>query len=69
VNGYAASPWVERVKARFDWSDHDIADALGVWPSTVSRYRVAGVPDGQIRHLRQLDRMSVKDVPKSRRSR
>jgi hypothetical protein len=39
---------IDKVKARFDWSDHDVADALGVWPSVVSRHRMSGVPQRQL---------------------
>ena len=37
-------PRLERVKARFDWTDHAVADALGVHPFAVSRYRLTGAP-------------------------
>jgi hypothetical protein len=52
----------EEVKTRFGWSDHDVADALGVWPSTLSRYRLTGVPEHQIQQLQVLARLTPADV-------
>jgi hypothetical protein len=60
---------LDRVKARFDWSDHDVADALGVYPSAVSRYRLTGVPDRQLRALRNLGHLDPQDVALPRRVR
>jgi hypothetical protein len=45
---------LDRVKAHLDWSDRDVADTLGVYPSAVLRYRLSGVPDRQLRALRML---------------
>jgi hypothetical protein len=58
-----------RVKARFDWSDHDVADALGVYPSVVSRYRLTGVPHHRVRVLRKLERVLPDEVELPRRVR
>ncbi len=55
------------MKTRFDWSDHDGADALGVWPSVVFRYRMTGVPNHQIKRLSALNRALAKDVDPPRR--
>jgi hypothetical protein len=49
---------LDEIEARFGWSDHDVADALRVWPSAVSRYRVNGVPNVKIAALRRLAEMS-----------
>jgi hypothetical protein len=59
---------IDKVKTRFGWSDRDVADALGVWPSVVCRYRMTGVPDHQLRRLRELARTPPADVdpPRSR---
>jgi hypothetical protein len=53
---------MERVKARCGWSDQDIAYALGVWPSAVSRYRLNGVPKDQVEMLRRLEQLSPDQV-------
>lgn len=58
---------MDRVKARFDWSDHDPADALGVWQSVVSRYRISAVPTHQVERLRTLARLSPAEVGPPRR--
>jgi hypothetical protein len=58
---------IDQVKGRFGWSDHDVADALGVWPSVVSRYRRTGVPKHQIARLPALTRTSPSDVDPPRR--
>jgi hypothetical protein len=58
---------VDKVKLRFDWSDDDVADVLGVWPSVVSRYRITGVPEHQIKRLRTLNRASPGEVDPPRR--
>jgi hypothetical protein len=55
-------PLIDRVKGRFGWSDHDVADALGVGPSVVCPYRRTGVPKHQITRLRELTRTSPNDV-------
>ncbi|MGH7912026.1 MAG: hypothetical protein ACREOV_09910 [Candidatus Dormibacteraceae bacterium] len=60
---------LDMVKARFDWSDIDVADALGVWPSTVSRYRITGVPAVRIEQLRELSVRAVSEVAAPRRVR
>jgi hypothetical protein len=60
---------LDRVKARFDWSYDDIADALGVYPSAVSRYRLSGVPDRELRVLRTLEHRDPEDVALPRRVR
>jgi hypothetical protein len=60
---------MDRIKARFGWSDHDVADALGVYPSAVSRYRFQGVPEYQIPALRKLERLSADEVVLPRRVR
>jgi hypothetical protein len=61
---------MDSVRERFGWSDHDLADALGVDWSQVSRYRVYGVPDRHVSRLRRLSLMAVNEVaPPRRRSR
>ncbi len=60
---------MDRVKARLDWSDHDIADALGVHPSAVSRYRLTAVPARHIPVLRNLEGMNPEEAVPSRRVR
>ena len=42
---------MDAVRGRFGWSDHDLADALGVDWSQASPYRVYGVPDGMSESL------------------
>ncbi len=58
---------LDEIEARFGWSDHDVADALGVWPSAVSRYRVNGVPNRKIPALRRLAELSPGEVDPPRR--
>ena len=58
---------LDQVKAGFGWSDHDVADALDVWPSAVSRYRLRGVPDHQVQRLYKLVGLSPADVDPPRR--
>jgi hypothetical protein len=58
---------LDQIEARFGCSDHDVADALGVWPSAVSRYRVNGVPNIKIPALRRLAEMSPGQVDPPRR--
>jgi hypothetical protein len=58
---------LDQIEARFGWSDHDVADALRVWPSAVSRYRVNGVPNSKIPALRRLAEMSPGQVDPPRR--
>jgi hypothetical protein len=58
---------IDQVKLRFGWSDHDVADALGVWPSVVSRYRRSGVSAQDMERLRALSRLSPSDVDPPRR--
>ena len=53
---------MDRVRERFGWSDHDLADALGVDWSQVSMYRVYGVPDRHVSRLRRLAQMSLEEV-------
>jgi hypothetical protein len=52
-------PLLDRVQARFGWSDRQLARALGVTPAVVSRYRRSGVPDYQSCRLRRLSRLPV----------
>jgi hypothetical protein len=52
-------PLMDRVKARFGWSDRQLALALGVTPTVVYRYRRSGVPDHQASRLRRLSRLPV----------
>jgi transcriptional regulator with XRE-family HTH domain len=58
---------MDKVEARFDWSDHDLSDALGVWPSVISRYRRNGVSAYDIERLRALSRLSPAEVDPPRR--
>jgi hypothetical protein len=58
---------LDEIEARFGWSDHDLADALRVWPSVVSRYRVKRVPNIKIPALRRLAEMSPGEVDPPRR--
>jgi hypothetical protein len=58
---------MDRVKAQFGWSDHDLSDALGVWPSVISRYRLHGVPANHIERLGALSRLSPSEVDPPRR--
>ena len=60
---------LEPVEARFDWSDHDVADSFGVYPSVASRYRLTGVPHHRVRKLRKGERASIDEVPVARRTR
>jgi hypothetical protein len=50
---------LERVQARFGWSDQQLARALGVTPVVLSRYRRNGVPNYQSCRLRRLSRLPV----------
>jgi hypothetical protein len=58
---------LDQVKVRFGCSDHDLADALRVWPSTVSRYRVRGVPNVKIPAPRRLAALTAGEVDAPRR--
>jgi hypothetical protein len=48
---------MDRVQSRFGWSDYQLARALAVMPTVVSRYRRSGVPDFQASRLRRLSRL------------
>jgi hypothetical protein len=50
---------MDRVQSRFDWSDRQLARALGVAPAAVSGYPRSGVPDYQASRLRRLSRLPV----------
>jgi hypothetical protein len=50
---------LDRVQARFGWSDRQLARALGVTPAAVSRYRHRGVANYQSCRLRRLSRLPV----------
>jgi hypothetical protein len=52
-------PLLERVGSRFGWSDSQLAGALGVGLSELSRYRRSAVPDHQASRLRRLSRLPV----------
>jgi hypothetical protein len=58
---------MDRVKARFGWSDHDLSDALDVGPSVISRYRRNGVSAHDIERLRALSQLSPTEVDPPRR--
>lgn len=58
---------MDAVRRRFDWSDHDIADALGVNWSTVSKYRLTGLPDRQVSRLRKLASLNPENAALPRR--
>ncbi len=59
---------MDLVKYRFDWSDHDLADALGISESLVSRYWLRGVPDRHLVRLGELSRLEKDQVPGPRRN-
>jgi hypothetical protein len=50
---------LDRVTARFGWSDRQLSRALGVTPAVVSHYRRSGVPDHGASRLRRLSRLPV----------
>jgi hypothetical protein len=72
---------LDAVRQRFDWSDQDIALALTVWPSAVSRWRINGVPDEkalllrddlskfreEVRAPRRVQRVSAAEMRETRR--
>jgi hypothetical protein len=53
---------MDMMSARFGWSDGDIADALGLSPSTVPRYRLKGVTEHRVRVVGKLARMPAEDT-------
>ena len=55
-----------RPKARFDRSDHDVADVLVAYPSTVSQCRPNSLPDHQFQVPRKLEKMSANGPPARR---
>lgn len=60
---------MDAVRSRFGWSDHDLADAVGVSWSWLSRWRVQGVPQRHTEALRDLLAADPSTVPASRRLR
>jgi hypothetical protein len=56
-------PMLDRVQSRFGWSDRQLARALGVTPSVVSRYRSSGAPNFQACRLGRLSRLPVEGRP------
>jgi hypothetical protein len=45
---------LDQARDRFGWSDHDLADALGVSWGTLSRYRIDGVARQRLQRLQEL---------------
>ena len=60
---------MELIKYRFHWSDHDLADGLGISHSLVSRYRLVGVPARHMAKLGRLSRQEKDEVGGPRRKR
>lgn len=60
---------ITEVQRRFDWSQGDVAEALGVGPAMITRYRQNGVPAHQIARLQQLAEMAPENAPTPRRRR
>lgn len=58
---------LDELRDRFDWSDADIARALGVDPSAVCRWRLDGVPPRRMVTLRRLAKMEPAEVAEPRR--
>jgi hypothetical protein len=58
-------PLLDRVRARFGWSDRQLARALDVTLWVVSRYRRSGVPNYQACRLRRLSRLPVEGTAAS----
>jgi hypothetical protein len=56
VDGVPGVEEADAIRRRFGWSDHDLAKALGVDWSVLSRYRVKGFPAHRVQQLRALIR-------------
>ena len=54
------------IMRKFDWSSNDLAEAVGVTPGNLVKWRSDGVPDRHLPRLEQLSRLSCGEVPAPR---